>query len=89
VNAPPSQARVGKRASGDSENVARRNSIRQVRAGRDFLRFPSSHWCLQMMVHAWDGYVKFAWGRNELAPVTQTGVDGSFPEYERVTCVLC
>ena len=26
-----------------------------------------------MMKHAWDGYVKYAWGANELRPVTKRG----------------
>jgi mannosyl-oligosaccharide alpha-1,2-mannosidase len=26
-----------------------------------------------MMVHAWQNYVEFAWGENELRPVTRTG----------------
>ena len=34
------------------------------------------------MKHSWDGYVQYAWGRNELAPLHRTGVDGSFPPFE-------
>ena len=26
-----------------------------------------------MMKHAWDGYVKFAWGKNELRPISKRG----------------
>ncbi len=34
-----------------------------------------------MAKHAWDGYVAFAWGENELAPVSRGSKDGSFPGY--------
>ena len=27
----------------------------------------------QMMKHAWSNYVTFAWGKNELKPLTRTG----------------
>lgn len=36
-----------------------------------------------MMLHAWQGYEKHAWGRNELRPINRTGFDsilfGSIP----------
>lgn len=32
---------------------------------------------LQMMLHAWDGYVKYAWGANELKPIAKTGHSAS------------
>ena len=28
---------------------------------------------LQMMVHAWSNYVKYAWGQNELRPISKSG----------------
>ena len=28
---------------------------------------------LQMMQHAWNNYVKFAWGENELDPIAKSG----------------
>ena len=28
---------------------------------------------LGMMIHAWAGYERFAWGENELKPLSQTG----------------
>lgn len=31
----------------------------------------------KMMVHAWDNYVKYAWGRNELRPVSMRGHSAS------------
>ena len=30
-----------------------------------------------MMIHAWDNYVKYAWGKNELRPVSQRGHSSS------------
>lgn len=30
-----------------------------------------------MTRHAWDNYVRFAWGKNELKPVTKRGHTGS------------
>lgn len=30
-----------------------------------------------MMRHAWDNYVRYAWGRNELRPVTRKAHSGS------------
>ena len=36
-----------------------------VRAQRQFVK--------QMMSHAWDSYAKYAWGHNELKPLTLTG----------------
>ncbi|XP_055334763.1 mannosyl-oligosaccharide 1,2-alpha-mannosidase IA-like [Paramacrobiotus metropolitanus] len=33
----------------------------------------------QMMKFAWDNYVKYAWGDNELRPVSRTGFAGSAP----------
>ena len=32
---------------------------------------------LQMMKHAWDGYANYAWGKNELRPVTKRGHSAS------------
>jgi mannosyl-oligosaccharide alpha-1,2-mannosidase len=32
---------------------------------------------LQMMKHAWSGYEKYAWGQNEVRPVTKTGHSAS------------
>ena len=32
---------------------------------------------LQMMKHAWDGYSNYAWGKNELRPVTKRGHSAS------------
>ena len=32
---------------------------------------------LQMMKHAWDGYAAYAWGKNELRPVTKRGHSAS------------
>jgi len=40
-----------------------------ARERRDFVK--------KMMVHAWDNYVKFAWGKNELRPVSQRGHSAS------------
>lgn len=31
-----------------------------------------------MMVHAWNGYKKYAWGANELAPLVKLPHDGVF-----------
>ncbi|XP_030762202.1 mannosyl-oligosaccharide alpha-1,2-mannosidase IA-like [Sitophilus oryzae] len=31
----------------------------------------------QMMKHAWDNYVRYAWGKNELRPVSKRGHNGS------------
>ena len=28
---------------------------------------------MQMVKHAWDGYVKYAWGENELKPISRRG----------------
>lgn len=33
--------------------------------------------CLQMMKHAWDNYVRYAWGKNELRPISKRGHSGS------------
>ena len=30
-----------------------------------------------MMLHAWNGYVKYAWGANELKPIARTGHSAS------------
>ena len=30
-----------------------------------------------MMKHAWDGYANYAWGKNELRPVTKRGHSAS------------
>ena len=30
-----------------------------------------------MMKHAWDGYAAYAWGKNELRPVTKRGHSAS------------
>ncbi|XP_054153997.1 mannosyl-oligosaccharide 1,2-alpha-mannosidase IA-like [Oppia nitens] len=43
--------------SGDDTNAT-------VRAQRDFIK--------DMMRHSWDNYVKYAWGHNELQPLTRT-----------------
>ena len=32
---------------------------------------------LQMMKHAWDSYVKYAWGSNELRPISHRGHSAS------------
>ena len=32
---------------------------------------------LQMMKHAWDSYVKYAWGSNELRPISRRGHSAS------------
>jgi mannosyl-oligosaccharide alpha-1,2-mannosidase len=32
---------------------------------------------LQMMKHAWDNYVRYAWGKNELRPITKRGHSAS------------
>ena len=32
---------------------------------------------LQMMRHAWDGYSSYAWGKNELRPVSKRGHSAS------------
>ena len=31
----------------------------------------------QMMKHAWDNYVRYAWGKNELRPINRRGHSGS------------
>lgn len=31
----------------------------------------------QMMKHAWDNYVRYAWGKNELKPISKRGHSGS------------
>lgn len=30
-----------------------------------------------MMKHAWDNYVRYAWGKNELRPISKRGHSGS------------
>lgn len=30
-----------------------------------------------MMKHAWDGYAKYSWGKNEVKPVSKRGHSGS------------
>ncbi len=30
-----------------------------------------------MMKHAWDGYVKYAWGKNEVKPISKRGHSAS------------
>jgi len=32
---------------------------------------------LQMMKHAWDNYVRYAWGKNELRPISKRGHSAS------------
>ena len=32
---------------------------------------------LQMMKHSWDSYVKYAWGQNELRPISHRGHSAS------------
>jgi mannosyl-oligosaccharide alpha-1,2-mannosidase len=32
---------------------------------------------LQMLRHAWDNYVRFAWGKNELRPISRRGHSAS------------
>ncbi|ODM92560.1 Mannosyl-oligosaccharide alpha-1,2-mannosidase isoform A [Orchesella cincta] len=39
-----------------------------IRQRRDFVK--------QMMKDAWEDYVRFAWGQNELKPISQTGQNG-------------
>ncbi|KAJ8869391.1 hypothetical protein PR048_030967 [Dryococelus australis] len=44
------------------------------------LRDRSGIWmlvCLQMMKHAWDNYVRYAWGKNELRPISKRGHSAS------------
>ena len=38
---------------------------------------PFLSFLLQMMKHAWDGYAAYAWGKNELRPVTKRGHSAS------------
>nr|XP_054753907.1 mannosyl-oligosaccharide 1,2-alpha-mannosidase IB-like [Lytechinus pictus] len=40
-----------------------------VKSKRDHIR--------EMMLHAWNGYVKYAWGANELKPIAKTGHSAS------------
>ena len=36
-----------------------------------------------MMLHAWNNYKKYAWGKNELAPITKGAYnDGVFGEFD-------
>lgn len=39
--------------------------------------FPNFCVFLQMMMHAWTGYEKYAWGANELKPIAHTGHSAS------------
>ncbi|EDS34093.1 mannosyl-oligosaccharide alpha-1,2-mannosidase [Culex quinquefasciatus] len=34
-------------------------------------------WLVSMMIHAWDNYKLYAWGKNELKPITKRGHSGS------------
>ena len=38
-----------------------------------FCIMPIRYFQLQMMKHAWDGYVKYGWGKNEVRPVSLRG----------------
>lgn len=33
--------------------------------------------CMQMMKHGWDNYVRYAWGKNELRPISKRGHSAS------------
>ena len=39
--------------------------------------YSSFFFFLQMMKHAWDGYVKYAWGKNEVRPISLRGHSAS------------
>lgn len=58
---PPKSGSPLIQAGADKDSTARER--------RDYVK--------KMMQHAWDNYVKFAWGRNELRPVSQRGHSAS------------
>lgn len=38
-----------------------------------------------MMKHAWDGYAKYAWGEDELKPISKSGSPNLCPESMALT----
>ena len=41
------------------------------------LKFVKKIFNFQMMKHAWDGYVKYGWGKNEVRPISLRGHSAS------------
>jgi len=58
------------------EGDQRREKIKEVRINGTSENM--TNWIVhQMMIHAWDGYRKHAWGANELRPISRTPHSGS------------
>lgn len=78
---------VARKALADHENgfnfsiygnadVAKRDHVKDVSLRATWRRFFNPR-TLQMMKFAWDNYKKFAWGANELRPVSKMGHSAS------------